>query len=341
MKYIGMDAHSRTSTFVVLGKSGRVLRQARVKSTEKELLGFVRSVKGEKKLAFEEGVMSQWLYLLLKDEVDELVVCQPRQKEGAKTDAIDAGEIADLLRVDRLKSVFHADSALMELRTLVSGYDDVIEELVRAKNRYKALYRQVAVPADEAAGFYASIEMISRLDTDERRYVACTVFEQLGLLEEQRRGYVERFEANERRYKPIRLLTSIPGIGPVRANQIVAVMVTPHRFPDKYHLCSYAGLTKHKLVSDGKLYGRKRAHGPTALKRVFRSAALSAMKSNTAFRRKYDAMRSAGGDDRAARGAVARKLAATVLGVWKSGKRYDDKHTEVTQRQNQGCHSGA
>jgi transposase len=340
MKYIGMDAHSRTSTFVVVGKSGRVLRQERVASTEKELLDFVRSVKGGKKLAFEEGVMSQWLYLLLKNEVDELVVCQPREKEGAKTDAIDAGEIADLLRVDRLKSVFHADSALMELRTLVSGYDDVIEELVRAKNRYKALYRQVAVPVD-GASLYESVEMISRLDTDERRYVACTVFEQLGLLEEQRHGYVERFEANERTYKPIRLLTSIPGIGPVRANQIVAVMVTPHRFPDKYHLCSYAGLTKHKLVSDGKLYGRKRAHGPTALKRVFRSAALSAMKSNTAFRRKYDAMRSAGGDDRAARGAVARKLAATVLGVWKSGKRYDDRHTEVTQRRTQSCHSGA
>jgi transposase len=340
MKYIGMDAHSRTSTFVVVGKSGRTLRQERVASTEKELLGFVRSVKGEKNLAFEEGVMSQWLYLLLKDEVDELVVCQPRQKEGAKTDAIDAGEIADLLRVDRLKSVFHADSALMELRTLVSGYDDVIEELVRAKNRYKALYRQVAVPAG-GAGFYESVEMLSRLDTDERRYVACTVFEQLGLLEEQRRGYVERFEANARSHKSIGLLTSIPGIGPVRANQIVAVMVTPHRFPDKYHLCSYAGLTKHKVISDGKVYGRKRAHGPTALKRVFRSAALSAIGSDTAFRRKYEANRSAGGDDRAARGAVARKLAATVLGVWKSGKRYDDRYTEVTQRRNQSCHSGA
>lgn len=340
MKYIGMDAHSRTSTFVVIGKSGRVLRQARIASTEKELLGFVRSVKGEKKLAFEEGVMSQWLYLLLKDEVDELVVCQPREKAGAKTDTIDAGEIADLLRVGRLKSVFHADSALMELRTLVSGYDDVIEELVRAKNRYKALYRQVAVPVDEA-GFYRSVEMVSRLDTDERRYVAYTVFEQLGLLEEQRRGYQERFEANERTHKSIRLLTSIPGIGPVRANQIVAVMVTPHRFPDKYHLYSYAGLTKHKLVSDGKLYGRKRSHGPTALKRVFKSAALSAMGSDTAFRRKYDAMRDVGRDDRAARGAVARKLAATVLGVWKSGKRYNDKHTEVTQKRNQSCHSGA
>ena len=91
MKYIGMDGHSRTSTFVVIGKSGKVLRRAKVKTQEDELLAFVRSVKGAKKLAFEEGVMSQWLYLLLKGEVDELVVCQPQEKRGAKTDEIDVG----------------------------------------------------------------------------------------------------------------------------------------------------------------------------------------------------------------------------------------------------------
>ncbi len=339
MNYIGMDAHSRTCTFVVLGKSGRVLKRMTVKTQEDELLGFVRSVKGHKALVFEEGVMSQWLYLLLKDEVNELVVCQPREKKGPKTDEIDAGELADLLRVGRLKSVFHADSVLMTLRVLTSGYDDVIQELGRAKNRYKALYRQVAIPT-KVTGFYESPEMLSLLDTAERHYVACTLFEQVSLFEDQRRGYVERFESNVRKYKPVKLLTSIPGIGPVRANQIVAVLVTPYRFPKKGNLFSYAMLTKHNQISDGKLYGKQRALGPTVLKKVFKSATLSAIKSNTSFRRKYDEMRAAGKDDRAARNAVAKMIAATVLGIWKSGKKYNDKHMEVTRRRNQNCHSG-
>lgn len=339
MKFIGMDAHSRTSTFVVLGTSGKVLRRARVKTQEDELLAFVRSVRGAKKLAVEEGVMSQWLYLTLKNEVDELVVCQPREKRGAKTDEIDAGELADLLRVGRLKPVFHEDSDLMHLRTLISGYGDVVQELTRTKNRYRALYRQVAIPTG-GASFYTSTDMLSLLDTDVRRYVACTLFEQLALLEEQRRGYVERFEANVRTYKPIRLLTSIPGIGVVRSNRIVGVMVTPYRFPKKYNLFAYAMLTKHNRTSDGKPYGKKRAHGQAVLKEVFKSAALAAIKPDNAFRRKYDAMREAGKTDKAARNAVAKKIAATVLGVWKSGKKYNDRHTEVTQRQGSGCHSG-
>ncbi|MDJ0764308.1 MAG: transposase [Myxococcota bacterium] len=243
----------------------------------------------------------------------------PRKKKGAKNDDIDAAEISDLLRVDRLKSVFHVDDVLMHLRVLISGYADITQELVRAKNRYKALYRQVAIPTNHKR-FYESEEMLLQLDTPYRYYVACTLHEQINLLEEQRRGYVERFEANVSKYKPIKQLTSIPGIGPVRANQIVGVMVTPYRFPTKYNLFSYAMLTKHKRESDGKIYGKKRALGRSILKKVFKSAALSVLGSDNLMRKKYDAMRSAGADDRKARNAVAKKIAATTLGVWKSGK---------------------
>jgi transposase len=316
-----------------------VEKTAVVVTREDTLLNFVRSVKGAKKLSFEEGVMSQWLYALLKDEVEELVVCQPPEKHGAKTDRIDATEIADLLRVGRLKSVFHAENDLYHLRTLVSGYEDAIEDLTRTKNRYKALYRQIAIPTG-GTNFYSSEDMIEKLDTDVRRHVASAFFAQMRLIEKQVEEYRERFAINAKKYNAIQLLTSIPGIGPVRANQIVAVMVTPHRFPDKYHLFSYAMLTHHTRQSDGKLYGTRRPVGQTILKKVFKSAVLSATQSNTAFRRRYEDKRRSGADDHVARSDVARMIAATVYGVWKSGKKYDDHHMEVTRRRNQSCHSG-
>ena len=133
---------------------------------------------------------------------------------------------------------------------------------------------------------------------------------------------------------------TIPGIGPVRANQIVAIMVTPFRFPDKYNFFSYAKLTKHNRMSDGKQYGKRQGNGQPLLKGIFKMSVFGAKKSNTAFRRKYEDMRAAGADDRAARNAVAKKIAATVLAVWKTGKDYDDKYMEVTQRHNHGSHSG-
>jgi transposase len=333
MKFIGMDAHSKTCFFVVLNQQGKKVRTQRVDTSKTTILEFVRSIKGPKALVFEEGVMSQWLFLLLKGEVDSLVVCQPQEHNGPKNDEIDATEIADLLRVGRLKTVFHADSEYMNLRTLVSGYDDLMGVLTREKNRYKALFRHVAIRTDSAK-FYKDKELLNKLPTDTQHYVACTLFEQLELLEEQKRGYEERFAANAKKFKEMNLLMSIPGIGPIRANQLVAIMVTPHRFEDKYHLYSYAKLTKHNRESDGRQYGKSRANGQPILKSIFKSAVLGATKSGTSFRRKYESMRAKGSDDRAARGAVSRMIAATVLAIWKSGKKYNDKYKEVAQRRN-------
>jgi transposase len=337
MKFIGMDAHSKTCFFVVLGKTGRILNAKRVATSDSNLLEFVRAVKGAKKLVFEEGVMSQWLFVLYKDEVDEVVICQPTEHDGPKNDERDAWNLADLLRVGRLKPVYHADNELMNLRTLVSGHDDLIGEITREKNRLKALFRQVAIPTEKK--LYQSPQMVWQLPTDTQQYVACTLYERLDMYEEQRNGYHERFESNATRFKDIKLIMSIPGIGVVRANQIVAIMVTPHRFHNKYHLFSYAKLTRHARESDGKQYGKKPARGQPMLKAVFKSAVVSAMKSNTSFKRRYEEKRKNGADDRTARHAVSKAIAATVLAVWKSGKKYNDKHKEVTRRRSQKSHS--
>jgi transposase len=316
------------------------LERKTITTHENEIVRYVRTIKGSKMLTFEEGSMSHWLYLTLKDEVDELVVCQPpRKKGGAKTDKIDAFEMADLMRVGRLKSVFHEDSQLQDLRVLVSGYGDLMQDIVRAKNRYKALFRQVAIPNDES-GFYDSVEKVLLLPTSEQRFVAGGLYDRLMVLGQLHGEYLARFEANVRKHKPVKLLTSIPGIGAVRANQLVGVMVTPYRFPNKYHFFSYAMLTPHTRMSDGRPYGKNRAQGQTTLKAVFKSATESATRGDTAFRRKYETMIAAGKPHKTARSAVTKMLAATVLGVWKSGRKYDDKHMEVTRRRKRCCHSG-
>ncbi|HUU01398.1 MAG TPA: transposase, partial [Myxococcota bacterium] len=74
---IGLDAHSQTCSFVVMDPKGRILLRKRVETTEAEILEVIRSLKGTKALTFEESTLSQWLYILLKDEVDELVVANP------------------------------------------------------------------------------------------------------------------------------------------------------------------------------------------------------------------------------------------------------------------------
>ena len=62
------------------------------------------------------------------------------------------------------------------------------------------------------------------------------------------------------------------------------------------------------------------------LKGIFKMAVFGAAKSNTSFKRRYGELRAGGKRDRVAQNEVAKLIAATVLAVWKSGKKYNDKH---------------
>jgi transposase len=327
-----MDAHSKSCTIVVMDKQGRVISRAQVTTNETELLGYIRSIRGSKALTFEETMVSQWLYVLLKDEVDNLVVCDPKPNKvpGAKTDKINATELADLLRVNRLKPVFHTADERAELRTLISGYQDIVQEIVRCKNRYNALYRQAAIRIG-GPKIYSNEELLESLPTETKKFVAKPLLDQIRLLEQHKIVYGEQFERNLKRYKEMRLIKGIPGFGPVFSNQVVGIVLSPWRFSTKYKFFAYAMLVKHSQMSDGKEYGRKRAFGNKQLKSIFKLATRQVIRSDNAFGRKYRRMLLDGRSERAARSAVARSLAATVLGVWKSGRKYNDNYLEGKQ----------
>ena len=64
-----------------------VLRET-VDTTEKALSYVINKVQGERYLTFEESTISQWLYLQMRERVDDLIVCNPvyvAKKPGAKT----------------------------------------------------------------------------------------------------------------------------------------------------------------------------------------------------------------------------------------------------------------
>ena len=111
----------------------------------KELQLYLSQLKGKKILTIEESTPAQWLYTELKSYVDEIIVCDPYRNhllsEGAKNDKIDATKLVQLLRANLLKPVFHSGDDFIYLRKLVSGYQDLINAGVRAKNQRSAIYR--------------------------------------------------------------------------------------------------------------------------------------------------------------------------------------------------------
>ena len=330
--YIGMDAHSKTCMFVVVNSSGKEIKTARVNSSETEILKFLRSLRGKKHLTFEECSMSRWLHVVTKDEVNELIVCNPcfiPKRKGPKNDYQDALHMAQQLRGGFLTPVFHDDTFLSDLRKVVASYENVVTDLIRAKCRFKALFTARAIPVSGTKIYKSSDSAIALLDPTSQ-FVARNLLKQIEFLREAKIEYKRVFEGNKNFNNSINLLTTIPGIAAVRANIIAGAVIDPKRFPSKYKFWSYCMLVKHDRTSDGKSYGRVTAYGKLSLKGVFMSVASDGICGTGAFRDYYDDQITIGHNETAARKNLARKIAAISLAVMRTGKPYEEKLVKKT-----------
>jgi len=337
--YIGLNAHSKTCTFVVLDALGRQIAFQEIKTGEPEILKFVESVGGKKELVFEEGNLSKWLYAILRDKVDRLVVCDPvfvNRRLGPKDDYPDALHLAQQLRGNFLIPVFHQDGFFSELRAVVSAYLDLVRDTVRFQNRYKALFRAQATETD-GKRIYSDRERIKEIKSDSNRFIAETLFDQIEFFREQKKEFLRRFMEYEKTNPQIAALASIPGIGEVRACVIAAVVLSPERFPNKYKFWAYCTLVKYDCRSGGVSYGKKNTRGNRVLKNVFMGAAKSVLAGDGFFRKYYDALREKGVDHAAAKKNVARKIAAIALASMRKGTRYKENYEN--QRKSQTVNS--
>lgn len=326
MKYIGLDAHSSTCDFAVMDHQGQIQDQAKMVTNGRLLVEYLKGIKGPKKLTLEECELSHWLYEILKDEVDELIVCNPvanGQYKGAKTDRLDAKRLADLLRGNFLSPVYHDGSRQERLRVLMSGYQDLINEGISFKNRYKSLFRKNGQKVSGEA-MYQDESLLEGFKRHDYHFVSERVFNLLKNMEVERKAYVEEIKKISKQFPEMKYLKSIPGIKDIRAAQIVSQVIDPKRFRNKYKFYAYCGLVRYKRQSGGKFYGDKKCHGNRVLKCVYKMAAHQVLRGNNAFRKYYDRLRTEGVSDKNARNAVCRKISAVSLSVWIQKRKYDD-----------------
>ena|SRR5215469_5049504 len=152
-KYIGMDVHKESISIAVMNPAGKFVIECVIETKGSMLLQFIDGLRGDVHITFEEGTWAAWLYDLLKPHVSEIVVCNPRKnallKDGSKSDRIDARKLAELLRGNHLKPVYHGDQGLRTLKELARSYLNISKDVTRVMNRLKALYRSwgLRVPA--------------------------------------------------------------------------------------------------------------------------------------------------------------------------------------------------
>ena len=67
-------------------------------------------------------------------------------KDGNKSDRVDARKLAELLRTNQVKPVYHGKHGTRALKELGRSYLTITKDVTRVMNRIKAVYRSWAIP---------------------------------------------------------------------------------------------------------------------------------------------------------------------------------------------------
>jgi transposase len=343
IQYLAMDYDQATIVACVRDKDGRILMKATVAMEARAIVALVRGLGPRVWVAFEEGAQAQWMHDLLLPQAEKVLVCNVRGKSQLmnKSDRIDAADLSERLRTGSLRTVYHhVGTSMLTLKELVRNYDNLIGDATRVMLRIKALFRARAIATPGRSVYQPSDrgEWLSKLPPGAR-FRAESLLTQLDLLLEQRRKAKAAMVKEAKKQPGWKVLRSVPFLGDVRVAQMMAVIVTPHRFRTKRNLWPYAGLAVITRTShdnefvDGRPRRRKKSpqtrglnpnHNPM-LKSIFKGAATAAAAKPGPLQDAYRACVARGTKPDLALVTLARKIASIALSLWKKGELWNPK----------------
>lgn len=245
---IGLDVH-RTLCEVAICEDGVVRSAGRVASTPDGIGSLADSLLASDRVALEVTGSCWEVARLLEPHVDRVVVVSPEDtgitSARAKTDKLDARQLANLLWKGELDAVWMPDERCQILRRRLSRREQLVRARTRSKNEiYASLQRRLVAkpPCSDLFGvkgreWLADVE----LAMEERESVDAGM-RHIEFLDAEI-AEVEKLIAQQALNWPeiLRLMT-IPGVNVVCAASFIAAVGNANRFRTSRNLVAYLGL---------------------------------------------------------------------------------------------------
>ena len=273
-QYVGIDLHRRRSVIVRMDGEGEVLEVVRVENSVPALVEQVGKAGPGAPVAIEATYGWYWAVDALSAAGFAVTLAHPRgiksmQGRRAKTDALDARELAELLRLDRLPRAWIAPAQIRDLREVVRYRHKLVGDRAAVKASIHAVLGKCGV-IPEVADVFGPVgaKILDALVLPEP--YASRVASQRRILAALSTEITALEVETARRCKDIpeyRSLLTINGVGPVMASIFVAEIGDVHRFTGPDQLACWAGLTTRVDSSDKRTrYGHVSKQGSRLLR---------------------------------------------------------------------------
>jgi transposase len=342
---VGLDVHVRNTFACAKDAEGRVLARGRCGNTLLELAELLAPVErvaksnGESvRVVLETTTNSRAMARLCQQygsaagvalTVDVLDARRLRviAESVVKCDRRDAAVLCDLARTNlRLPQVYVPDDEVFQLRERLRARADLVRVRTTFKNRVQSLLhrRGILRPArldlftKQGRDFLASLT----LDGAGRRALDAAL-SCLDHLDKERKESTKALVTEGKRprwAKPLAVLESIPGVGPITALTILAELGEPARFASRAAVANYAGLAPIVRDSNQKTGRGGISHrGSAHLRAVLTEAAWTAVGKAPQYAALFARVAGRGGKPKAIT-AVARRILEDAWTLWRKGE---------------------
>ena len=332
--YLAMDLHANNCTLGQMDDGGSFLGNIEFPTSENNIIDGLKSIKAkEKYLTIEAGTLTYWAAQVANPFVSQVIVCDPREnaliyKSPYKKDKVDTRKLCRLLRLGELNHVYQPENDDRAIfKTAAQHYIDLRNQLIRLKQKIKAMYRHWGVINVFTDAVYSNsgrdkyLEQVKHLPI---RHQLLRLYYLMDQTEAMRKSALKSMKQLGRKYAEIREFKKIPGIADISAHVFNAFIQTPHRFAKKSRLWKYCRLSVTDRSSDGKPLGFQRIDpsGIGELKALSYRAFMASMKGDNEVKRFYLNSLKRTHSQKHARLNTQRKILAVMYSIWRKGASY-------------------
>ena len=328
MNYIGMDVHKRFTYAVVKDEQGNKIKEDKFDNSKENFKNFLQIFAPEEtKIVMESTGVWEYIYNILEELGYSAKLANPVRTKAiawakVKTDAVDADTLADLLRANLVAESYVPTKTMRKLREVVRERKTFVKQITQIKNKIHAILtkRGFRLPT-------TTLCMKSEIILREEYYDNDVIVHYLNLLTIYRKEISEIEESIKNIVNmdhESKLLMTIPGIGCIRAIEIISEIGDVNRFSSSEKLCAYSGLVPSISQSGSSLkFGSLVKQSNRILKNAFIEASWTIVqKKETNFLQEFYKKLAKKKGKQKAICATARKLCSVTYAVLKNNEEF-------------------
>lgn len=332
---IGLDLGDRRHHACVLDTDGEVLAEEVIVNTREVLLAFLERYPGAT-VVMETGTHSPWISRVAAGKGHPVIVANARKlraisQSPSKCDREDAQMLARLGRADPklLSPVRHRSEGTQRALVRLKVREALVRSRVNLVNSVRFLLKSLGVFVSSSIKAMAFTRKVRAQLAEADAALVAPLLAAIDALNAQIKELDRELETLAReRYPMTERLRQIPGVGPLTALCFVLTLESPEHFAEARSVGAYLGLVPRRDQSGegDKQLGITKA-GHAQLRCLLVNCAhyiLGPFGPPCQLREAGARIAARGGKSAKKRAviAVARKLAVTLLALWKTGADY-------------------